>query len=145
MCTYQWGTTTKGELEMKKTTLISASLLLAFAGCTCGGGRPNFFTRLSDKIHGVSNVGEPCDAGCHSAPMTAAPATGGCESCGSTSANYGGYDGQIINSYEGVPTGGSLSSTQVVPSGTYTSPSYPMAQPQGVRMGAEQIRPMAAN
>jgi hypothetical protein len=93
--------------EMKRTTLISASLLLAFAGCTCGQGwRPNIFTRLNNRIHGVSNVGEPCDAGCQGASNAAPVATGGCESCGAaTGANYGGYEGQIIDSYEGVPVG----------------------------------------
>jgi len=98
---------------MKKTTLISASLLLAFAGCTCGQGwRPNIFTRLNNRIHGVSNVGEPCDAGCQGAPNAASVASGGCDSCGTAGgAHYGGYDGHAIDSYEGVPVGTSYTGT----------------------------------
>ncbi|MEQ1830402.1 MAG: hypothetical protein ABL921_30875 [Pirellula sp.] len=128
---------------MKRTTLISASLLLAFAGCTCGGWRPNLFSRLSDRFHGASNVGEPCDAGCHTAPMAAPMATAGCESCGNaTSAHYGGYEGQIIDSYEGVPVG----AVNSMPSGVYTSPTYPSATSvPGVRMGSETVRPKPAN
>ncbi len=95
---------------MKRTTLISASLLLAFAGCTCGQGwRPNIFTRFNNRIHGVSNVGEPCDAGCQGAAVAAPVATGGCESCGTAGgANYGGYD-QVIDSQNGVVVGSSYS------------------------------------
>ena len=126
---------------MKRTTLISASLLLAFAGCTCGQGwRPNILTRLNNRIHGVSNVGEPCDAGCREAVMAAPVAHhGGCESCGNAgSVNYGGYE-QMGDSYE-VPAG-----TQFVgPSTQYVKPnSYPMGQLSGSRM--EPIRSMPAN
>jgi hypothetical protein len=121
---------------MKRTTLISASLLLAFAGCTCGQGwRPNILSRLNDRIHGVSNVGAPCDAGCRGALPAA-----GCEACGTTSSNYGGYDGQIIDSAEGASVGYNLG-----PSAVYNSPTYPAAQAaQSVRMGTEQITPKAA-
>jgi hypothetical protein len=90
---------------MKRTTLISASLLLAFAGCTCGQGwKPNFLTRFSNRIHGVSNVGEPCDAGCRDAAMSA-PVTTGCDTCGT--ANYGGYEqiGQVYDGQSGVQYG----------------------------------------
>ena len=126
-------------MEMKRTTLISASLLLAFAGCTCGQGwRPNILTRLNNRIHGVSNVGEPCDAGCRDAVMTAPVAHNGCESCGNAgSVNYGGYE-QIGDSYE-VPVG-----TQYVgPSSQYVPNSYPAGQPTGSRM--EPIRSKPAN
>jgi len=114
---------------MKRTTLISASLLLAFAGCTCGQGwRPNILTRMNNRIHGVSNVGEPCDAGCQGAPQAHPVSTGGCESCGSSSnMNYGGYE-QIGDSYE-------------VPMGTqYTPSSYPIVQQQQV----SRMEPIAA-
>jgi hypothetical protein len=125
---------------MKKTTLISASLLLAFAGCTCGGGRPNIFNRLSDRIHGSSNVGEPCDAGCRHAAV--APTSAGCDNCGTSTVNYGGYDGQVIDSYEGVQLG----AINTAPAAVYTSPTYPAATaPQAARMGTEIIHPKAAN
>lgn len=119
---------------MKKATLISASLLLAFSGCTLGqSGRPNFFTRLHDRIHGTNNVGEPCDAGCHhnEVPM----ATGGCDSCANgVSSNYGGYsDGQIMNSYETTPIMNMGTPTTSIP---YTSPSY---QPGGSRISSERV------
>ena len=127
-------------MEMKRTTLISASLLLAFAGCTCGQGwRPNILTRLNNRIHGVSNVGEPCDASCRDAVMAAPVAHSGCESCGNAgSVNYGGYE-QIGDSYE-VPAG-----TQYVgPSTQYVQPgSYATGQPTVSRM--EPIRSKPAN
>ena len=126
-------------MEMKRTTLISASLLLAFAGCTCGQGwRPNILTRLNNRIHGVSNVGEPCDAGCRDAVMAVPVAHGGCESCGNAgSMNYGGYE-QMGDSYE-VPVG-----TQYVgPSSQYGPNSYPAGQPTVSR--TEQIRSKPAN
>jgi hypothetical protein len=109
--------------EMKRTTLISASLLLAFAGCTCGQGwRPNFLTRFNNRLHGVSNVGAPCDAGCHDAHV----ATGGCDTCGTSgSANFGGYE-TVGDSYE-VPNGVTYSTvppnygTPITPGGTSAS------------------------
>lgn len=107
---------------MKRMTLISASLLLAFAGCTMGqSGKPNFFTRLHDKIHGKDNVGAPCDAGCHGAEV---PMPTDCESCGSGySSNYGEYsEGQIMNSYESTPMSIGSPTTSMTP--TYTSPTY---------------------
>jgi hypothetical protein len=132
---------------MKRTTLVSASLLLAFAGCTCGQGwRPNFLTRFNNRFHSASNVGAPCDAGCESGAVHAAPASaGGCESCGQTSANYGGYEGEIMNSYESTPMmqGSSMSypiqgQTQPYNSGTF-QPSVPIT----ARM--ERIVPKPAN
>ena len=104
---------------MKRTTLILASSMLVFAGCTCGGGRPNFFTSLHNRIHGVSNVGEPCDAGCHAAHD-------GCDTCvGSGSMNYGGYEGQVIDTYEGTPVtyGGTTTGSSTVPYNPQTFPS----------------------
>jgi len=133
---------------MKRTTLISASLLLAFAGCTCGQGwRPNFLTRFSDRIHGVNNVGEPCNAGCQDA--AAAPiATGGCNTCGTTGVNYGGYEQQIGDSYE-VPMGTPVGNYNSAPQSYATGPStaYPAQtyQPQGSVRGTESIRPKPAN
>jgi hypothetical protein len=124
----------KGEKqEMKRTTLISASLLLAFAGCTCGQGwKPNFLTRFSNRIHGVSNVGAPCDAGCHEA----APVATGCDNCGTAnSANFGGYE-QVGDSYEvGVPY------STVSPA--YVAPSTPAGVQNTSRM--EPIRATKAN
>ena len=64
-------------------------------------GRPGFFTRLNNRLHGARNVGEPCDAGCQGAPAQTHAAAGGCDSCATNSMNYGGYDGQIVDSYEG--------------------------------------------
>jgi hypothetical protein len=137
---------------MKKTTLISASLLLAFAGCTCGQGwRPNIFTRLHNRIHGVSNVGAPCDAGCsdgvaHGGVIASPAAHGGCESCNAASANYGGYNEQIVDSYEGTPisnyqTAPMINGTQIYP-GAMASPNV---LPQSARMSAERIVPKPAN
>ena len=100
---------------MKRTTLISASLLLAFAGCTCSQGwRPNFLTRFNDRIHGVSNVGEHCDAGCREAAISAP--VSGCDNCGS--ANYGGYEqvGQFNEIQPGVQYGSSPQSYRTGPS-----------------------------
>ena len=121
---------------MKRTTLISASLLLAFAGCTCGQGwRPNILTRMNNRIHGVSNVGEPCDAGCQGAAMAAPVASSGCTTCGSAgNVSYGGYE-QIGDSYE-VPIG-----TQYAP--TSATQYQPLAQPQATRM--EPIAARRAN
>ena len=125
--------------KMKRTTLISASLLLAFAGCTCGQGwRPNFLTRWNNRFQGVSNVGEPCDAGCHGAAV-APIANSGCTTCGSAgNVNYGGYE-HVGDSYE-VPMGiqyGTSTATQYQPSG------YAVAQPQVSRM--EPIAAKRAN
>ncbi len=122
---------------MKRTTLISASLLLAFAGCTCGQGwRPNIFTRLNNRIHGASNVGEPCDAGCQGAGNMAPPATGGCESCGANGgANYGGYD-QVIDSQDAVigsSYGGSPYSSTVYAGPINGSTVYGTAVPSDAR------------
>ncbi len=84
---------------MKRTSLVAASILLAFTGCTCGQGwRPNILGRLHDRIHGTNNVGAPCLGGaCASAPVMAAPvvADAGCETCGSGVQTMG---------YEGYPT-----------------------------------------
>jgi hypothetical protein len=130
---------------MKRTTLISASLLLAFAGCTCGQGwRPNIFSRLSNRFHGVSNVGATCDAGCDggmAAPISA-PISGGCESCGSNvGANYGGYE-TVGDSYE-VPN---LYQSQVVPQ--YTNGSTTTLPPGSYQTGpattSSRMEPIAA-
>ena len=144
---------------MNRTTLISASLLLAFAGCTCGQGwRPNILTRMYNRVHGVSNVGAPCDAGCEAGMTRGVVETpmssGGCDTCNANSSNYGGYNEQIIGSYEGTPVG----SFESVPAGNYSSapmtsgapiynsPSYPMnTAPQSARMNAERIVPKPAN
>jgi hypothetical protein len=78
---------------MKRTSLVAASILLAFTGCTCGQGwRPNILGRLHDRIHGT-NVGAPCASGaCVSAPVVA---DAGCETCG---------NGVQTMGYEGYPT-----------------------------------------
>ena len=143
MCTFS-GVHNKfnGEtLKMKRTTLISASLLLAIAGCTCGSGRlPNIFTRMNNSIHGRSNVGEACDAGCQGATGAGHAANGGCDTCGSVgSVNYGGYE-QVGDSYE-VQSGTPYT---VGPSTTYVQPSYTTGQPTPSRVG-ETIRPKPAN
>jgi len=100
---------------MKRMTLISVGFLLAFAGCTCSQGwKPNFLTRFNDRIHGASNVGEHCDAGCREAAISAP--VPGCDNCGS--ANYGGYE-QVGQSYEvqpGVQFGSSPQSYRTGPS-----------------------------
>ncbi len=136
--------------EMKTKTLISASLLLAFAGCSCGqSSRPSFFAKLNQRLHGAGNVGEPCDAGCQVAHMQQ-PAAGGCESCATNSMNYGGYEGPIVDSYEGTPVGmpsGSYSTQPPTYSTPYstTTPYSSAGQPSGVRAGTESILPKAAN
>ena len=89
---------------------------------------------MNNRIHGVSNVGEPCDAGCQGAAMAAPVASSGCTTCGSAgNVSYGGYE-QIGDSYE-VPMG-----TQYAPSGTQYQP---LAQPQATRM--EPIAARRAN
>ncbi len=125
--------------EMKIKTLISASLLLAFAGCTCGQSeRPNFFTRLNNRLHGARNVGEPCDAGCQGAPTQ--PAAGGCDSCATNTRNFGGYEGPIVDSYEGTTIGPPPSSFTTQPP-TYSTPYPSVGQPSGSRMSTESILP----
>jgi hypothetical protein len=116
-CT-KWSQIFKRVKGMKKFTLLNAAFLLAFSGCTCcQGGRPNIFTRLHDRIHGMANQGEPCDAGC--APNMPPPAeyapNAECSTCGNNvSAPYGSYDGQIIN--EGMVIGSSDPTTFATPS-----------------------------
>ena len=114
-----------------------ASLLLAFAGCTCGQGwRPNVMGRMRNLFHGPSNVGEPCDA----CDRGVAPASSGCATCGSAgSMSYGGYDGDVIGTYENtVPTvGTTYSGTTTVP---YNSGTFPGAA--GTRV--ENVRPKPA-
>ena len=126
---------------MKRTTLISASLLLAFAGCTCGQGwRPNILTRMNNRIHGAGNVGEACDADCRDAVRSGPVANGGCDTCGSVgSMNYGGYD-QVGDSYEVQPG----TPYSVGPSTSYVQPGYTTGQPTPGRIG-ESIRPKPAN
>lgn len=116
---------------MKRVTLISAGLVLAFAGCSCGHGwRPHIFTRLHNCIHGVSNVGAPCEAGgCEAAPA--------CETCGNETAHYGGYEGTVIGSYEGTP----VSTYATTPGTTYGTPSTPAT----ARYGSEIVSPKPAN
>ena len=111
------------------------------AGCTCGsGGKPNIFTRMNNRIHGASNVGEPCDAGCQSAAGAGHVANGGCDNCGSAgSMNYGGYE-QVGDSYE-VQSGTPYT---VGPSTSIVPPSYTTGQPTPGRIG-ETIRPKPAN
>jgi hypothetical protein len=112
--------------------LISASLLLAFAGCSCGQGwRPKFLTKFGNCNQGASNVGAPCDAGCHEAPV----ATGDCETCGTAgSANYGGYE-TIGDSYE-VPSGVTYSTAPP----TYVTPTTPGGAP-----ASRNMEPIRAN
>lgn len=95
---------------MKKLTILYAAFIMAFAGCSsCQGWRPNIFARLHDRIHGVSNYGEPCDVGC----TPAAPAPN-CTTCGNgVAAGYGGYESE----YAGEPISiGSAPSTYAAPS-----------------------------
>ncbi len=94
---------------MKRTSLVAASILLAFTGCTCGQGwsgwRPHIFSRLHDRIHGT-NVGAPCASGaCASAPVMA---DAGCETCGNGvhSTGYESFEGQPTTSYGGEVMGG---------------------------------------
>lgn len=115
---------------MKKVTLVVASLLLASAGCTtCGqGNRPGFFTRFYNRLHGVSNVGAPCDAGCEAVPV----AHTGCDGCGGVeSAAYGGYDGTVIGTYEGTPISYGTGTTTGVP--TTATPARELVTPRPSR------------
>lgn len=95
---------------MKKLTILYAAFIMAFAGCTTGQGwRPNIFTRLHNRIHGVANYGEPCDVGC--APAAPAP---GCNTCGNgVSAGYGGYESEFVGEPISI---GSAPSTYAAPS-----------------------------
>ena len=115
-CT-KWSLIFKRVKGMRKFTIISATFMMAFAGCTCGQGwRPNILTKLHNHIHGVANMGEPCDAGCSAvAPAAEYAPNNGCSTCGNNvTAPYGSYDGQIIN--EGMVIGSSVPSTYVSPS-----------------------------
>ena len=149
---------------MKRTTLALAALALAFSGCNnCGSLRPaNLFGKFKSCLHGASNIGAPCDAGCEAG----APAAGhdGCATCGETGANYGGYGESVIGSYETpmsstisgsdgitigspmsgstLPAGSTLPSGSVLPStaGTYSGNPTPA---NAIR--PETIRPKPAN
>jgi hypothetical protein len=114
---------------MKRSSALIACLLLASTGCTCGQGwscgRPGFFARLHDRIHGT-NVGAPCMSGTCQAPAVApvAPvmADAGCETCGSgVQSGYESYpsvyDGEVVGSY---PAGSYPTSSY--PQGSYTTP-----------------------
>lgn len=151
----------KGERFMKRTTLALAALALAFSGCnTCGTWRPNLLGKFKSCLHGASNIGAPCDAGCE----TGAPAGGpdGCTNCGETSANYGGYGETVIGSYEtpisagssdgitiGSPiSGSSLPAGSTIPSGSVlpsTSGAYSGTPTPANTIRPETIRPKPAN
>ena len=95
---------------------------------------------MSNRIHGVSNIGEPCDAGCQGAAGAGLVAKGGCDTCGPVgSMNYGGYE-HVGDSYE-VQSGTPYT---VGPSTSYVQPSYTTGQPTPGRIG-ETIRPKPAN
>jgi hypothetical protein len=115
-CT-KWSQIFKRVKGMKKFTLISATFLLAFAGCTCGQGwRPNILTNLHNHIYGVGNKGELCDAGCApTAPAVEHDPNTGCSTCGNNvSAPYGSYDEQIIS--DGMVIGSNAPMTYATPS-----------------------------
>lgn len=131
---------------MKRTTFALAALALAFTGCnTCGTWRPNLLGKFKSCLHGASNIGAPCDAGCE----TGAPPADGCQGC-SESANYGGYGETVIGSYEtpmssgipstsdGVSIGSPVSSGSILPGTT-----LPSTSPSTLR--GETIRPKPAN
>jgi len=134
---------------MKRSILTLSVLALAFAGCnTCGSWRPNFGS-FKSCLHGASNVGAPCDAGCEPGQAD------GCQSCGqAVSANYGGYGETVIGSYEtpmsssasgsvdGISIGsplpsGSVPSGSSLPPGSYSGGTTPIR--------GETIRPKPAN
>ncbi len=118
---------------MKKVTLLSASLLLAVSGCGIGQG-PNIFTRLHNRIHGVSNVGAPC-AACD------APVHHGCETCGTNAAaGYGGYDGTVIDSYDETPIVSTVPSAAPISyNGTTNPPIYNNVQPNVRNYASEGV------
>ncbi len=85
---------------MKRTSLVAASILLAFTGCTCSQGWSGWRPRIFDRFQG-NNVGAPCASGaCATAPVMA---DAGCETCGNgvRSMGYEGYEGQPTTSYGG--------------------------------------------
>lgn len=132
---------------MKRTTLALAALALAFTGCnTCGTWRPNLLGKFKSCLHGASNIGAPCDAGCEAG----GPVADGCQGC-SESANYGGYGETVIGSYETpMSTGISSSSDGIsigtpLPAGSTSVPgtALPSLSPSPIR--GETIRPKPAN
>jgi hypothetical protein len=157
---------------MKKMTIVVATMLLSLAGCqTCNtmtqrlvGHFQGSMGRLGNcglgncglgncQLGGGNNVGEPCDAGCQEG---AAPMTDPCQNCGQT-ANYGGYgeysstsDGVVIGSYEGYPSGATISSPSTIvpsPGSTITTPpsgSY-LGSPSSAGSRSESILPKLAN
>lgn len=157
---------------MRKLTIVVAAMMLSFAGCqTCTnltqrvtGHFKGAFSKFGNcgmggcgrgncGLGGADNIGAPCDAGCEGGY---APANDACETCGEN-ARYGGYDqvmgsgdGVIIGSYEGVPTGGTITtpSTIVTPSGT-TSSTVPsgsyLGSPTPAGSRGESILPKLAN
>jgi hypothetical protein len=150
---------------MRKMTIVVAALMLSFTGCqTCNnltqrvtGHFKGAFGKLGNcslgncGLGGEGNVGAPCDAGCEGGY---GPMNDPCQPC-AESARYGGYedvvggDGVIIGSYEGVPSGSTMtgsstivgpgSTSSTVPSGSYLgSPT-----PAGTR--TESVLPKLAN
>ncbi len=97
---------------MKNSKFVIATLLVAFAGCSCGQGwRPNILNNLHNRIHGGASIGDPCDAnGC-----TIPAGEEHCSTCGEgVSSSYGGVQGEVV--YEGTPVNTS------VPPSTYVTP-----------------------
>ncbi|MFY7891608.1 MAG: hypothetical protein ACOVOJ_02915 [Pirellula sp.] len=132
---------------MKRTTLAVAALALAFTGCnTCGTWKPSLLGKFKSCLHGASNIGAPCDAGCESG----APATEGCQGC-SESANYGGYGETVIGSYETPMSTGFSSSTDGISIGSPAAssssilPGTSMPSTSRSVIPGETIRPKPAN
>lgn len=149
---------------MKKMTIVAACLLLSLGGCqTCNsltqrvvGHFRGGMSGLGNcglgncRLGGANNIGAPCDAGCDGG---VGPTGDPCQTCGET-ANYGSYggigesDGVVIGSYEGVPTGSSISTPSTIPSSgattTIPSGSY-LGSPTPSGSRGESILPKLAN
>lgn len=155
---------------MRKMTIVVAALMLSFTGCqTCNnltqrvtGHFKGAFSKFGNcslgncslgncGLGGASNVGAPCDAGCESGY---GPMNDPCQPCGE-SARYGGYDdvvggdGVIIGSYDGVPSGSTITSPSTIMAPGSTSTSIPSGSylgnptPAGTRQ--ESVLPKLAN
>lgn len=138
---------------MKRTTLAIATLCLAFTGCqTCGTWKPNLLGKFKSCLHGATNLGAPCDAGCEGS----GPAVDSCQGC-SESAGYGGYGETVIGSYEtpasvgisdssgGISIGTPITSGSTLPSGSTLLPGSTLPSTGSSPVRGETIRPKPAN
>lgn len=152
---------------MKKLTLVAAAMMVSLTGCqTCNtltqrvvghfrgslSGLGNCGLNGGGCRMGASNVGAPCDAGCESGY---APAADHCDPC-AQSAGYGGYGdaggeyGSVVTgTYEGVPSGATITSPSTIVPSTGTTTTIPsgsyLSSPTPAPLRGESVLPRTSN